>query len=119
MGVYKCRIVYADTSLGEVEPVFDLTSFPGYEESDIYSITIAEDGEIIIGVQHENTLIAISAEGARPLYPGYVLPSAERLLWGNGNYIYMVRGKWNTSSEVPALYRIRMTKTGAPVYGRD
>jgi hypothetical protein len=131
-GVWRCEITNEATgALGAEELYFDWTLTAeltqnsllndinfGIEDDDIYMYVAVEAPSVypIIVVDHAN-------KSFEPLYHDtrFFEPLADQLVWGNGNYLYLNRGRTLAGSETQRerVVRIRMDKSGAPYYGRN
>jgi hypothetical protein len=120
-GVYRCPITSPEGDLADVQPVYDWATNGEYSETEILALTFAQDGEIYIGTDHAvNPILVVSPDSSStPLYPGILVPSTEHLVWGNGTDLYMNRGDRAGDFDAERVLKIRMTKTGAPYYGRQ
>ncbi len=139
-GIYRTRIVSTD-SLGPVELLLDWEAALGADATKPFDFTFALDGTMIVGVDYiDPSSLATLGPALYEVQPPYtdmipepiyseVLPApATKLTWGNGNYLYV--NSRNTAT-VPdgaswdynpvnykGLFRVDMTKQGAPYYGR-
>jgi hypothetical protein len=118
-GIYKAPITSSAGDLGEAIPVFDWDNAGDHSGSSMQSITIDENGTILVGTNNkENPIITIKQDGSTDvLYPGNLLFSVSQLVYGTGNYVYQNRKK--SDLETFTIYRILTEHQGAPYYGRD
>jgi len=115
VAVWRHEILDANGSLGARELVFDRANAGDYSEATFNTLTFASDGTLYIGTNSEDPILAVYTDGSHDAYYKGILPtSAERLVWGNGDKMYMVLGgeTWN-------VQEIEMGISGAPYYGRN
>jgi hypothetical protein len=122
-GIYRAQITNSATGeLGSVETYFDWNNSGEFTAVDPGALTFTEDGDALIGTENANPIFTIHPDGsAGPLYSGLLPPAVSWIYWGNGNYFYYIRtndgaGKGSTIGQ---LIKVRMTKKGAPYYGRN
>ncbi|MFQ6604134.1 MAG: IPT/TIG domain-containing protein [Fidelibacterota bacterium] len=139
-GIYRTAIVSSD-SLGPVELLLDWEAALGADATKPFDLTFALDGTLIVGVDYIDpsslaslgpALYKVSPPYAdatpEPIYAEVLPAPATKLTWGNNNYLYV--NSRNTAT-VPdgaswdynpvnykGLFRVDMTKQGAPYYGR-
>jgi hypothetical protein len=103
-------------TLGAAETVLDWSATP-FGTLLIRDITFSADGMMYIATESTDPILVYDPLTAELdyFYKG-ILPSYIRnMVWGPGNYLYLVRG--NTSlSEEWTVYRVDMGTEGAPVY---
>lgn len=117
-GLFKSQIL-GNGQLGEESTVFDWDQAGEYAEDKFLSFTISEDGDFYVGCANADPILIVHPDGTfEPLYPSLLIPSGATLLWGNGKNLFMVRGNDGGIFEGGRLFRIRLTKNGAPYYGR-
>lgn len=117
-GVFKSQIL-GDGTLGAETLVLDWSKTGEYSTQDLLSFAIAEDGDIYLGCGTSDPVLVLHQDGSiEPLYASLLVPSAMTLVWGNGKYLYMVRGNEGGAFDSGRLFRIRLTKNGASYYGR-
>jgi hypothetical protein len=113
--IYRHKIQDASGALGPKEPVLDLSTTGDYASSVFKDIVISQDGIFYIATNNANPIMIYDPiQNRQDVLYKYIIPSAaEKLVWGNGNYVYMIQSgsKWD-------LLRINMGLPGAPYYGR-
>ncbi|APF19514.1 IPT/TIG domain-containing protein [Caldithrix abyssi] len=115
-GVWRNEILNAEGDLGPNELVFDWHSH--FPQNNLLSMVIAEDGDIIIGSDTPDPLIAIHPDGRfEPVYPGVIEPPASSMVWGNGDYLYINRRSSEASKK--RILRVNMLRKSAPYFGRQ
>jgi len=115
-GIWRSKILNETGELGENELVLDWANTGEYADNTVYDITFSFDGDMLIGTDNPDPILVLHPDGSmEPLYSTILIANAEKVVWGNGKYIYMQRGG---ELEGASIYRIEMTKDGAPYYGR-
>ena len=107
--------------LGTADVVLDIAAAGWLNDATVNAITFAADGDMILATNHANAMFWYYSDGSNEvLYPGLFSPAVYSLSYGEGLLLYAVRQFVNseTGQDNSQLYRITMTKTGAPYYGR-
>jgi hypothetical protein len=128
-GIWRNKILDVSGSLGPKEDVYRSELYYGElaNTPDIFTITFAEDGDMYIGADSTLTSHAVivahpdaqgnySEQNSEPLYDVLLVPPANILYWGSGQYLYLNRRSINTDEK--RLLRLTMGKNSAPYYGR-
>ena len=113
MGIWR-HSVSSDGSLGAQESVLNWSEVGDFSEYEPKYFTFSDDGTMYIGTDNTNPIMILNTDGSQDILYKNILPSsAERLVWGTKNYLYMLLGgdEWN-------IVRIDMGAAGAPYYGR-
>jgi hypothetical protein len=113
--------------MGTEELYFDWTLAVTLTQNSLPNdITFDEDGDMYVAVEAPSVypIIVVHHEDKsfEPLYHDsrFFEPLADQLVWGNGNYLYLNRGRTLEASEAQRerVVQIKMDKSGAPYYGR-
>jgi|FLOH01.1.fsa_nt_gi hypothetical protein len=121
-GVWRSEITSDIGSVGASEQIFDWDDAGDLAGSDLKSIAIAADGDILIGTANTTTttldpILVLHTDGSTDLlYPGQLLLPADHIIWGNGVYVYVNRA--NRDAELRRIIRVNLLKAGAPYFGR-
>jgi hypothetical protein len=110
-----------DGTLGNKEGLFNVTTPVNLSPRRISSFNIATDGKIYLSLMSDPKYSVFILENGTiiPFYMESILPfTVDQMIWGNGRYLYLSRGKSLTSTFV-RFYRIGMGKNGAPYNGRN
>lgn len=108
MAIWRHQILDDQGNLGDAELVFDWASAgEAYTESTPATFTIDSEGGIYIGSDNVAPILYYnpSTEKIDEIYKGIIPSSATKLLWGNGNYLYMVYSGGSSEND---LFRIDM-----------
>ncbi len=117
-GLFHSRLL-PDGGVSEEELLLDWKNVPEYGKYELVSFAVAANGDLYLGTSSPDPILILSRDGSiRPLYPTLLTPSAAGLAWGNSTYLYMIRGNEGGQFDAGRLFRIRLTQTGAPYYGR-
>ena len=112
--IYKMEILNSEGALGEIEFVFDWSSYSNNQFSAL-CFTIDYQGNIYIGSDSELYPITVVENGsASTLYPSILSPPINYMSWGNSNYLYII----NRMSDVNRVQRINTRTQGADYHGR-
>ena len=112
--IYKMEILNNEGALGEIEFVFDWSSYSNNQFSAL-CFTIDYQGNIYIGSDSELYPITVVENGsASTLYPSILSPPINYMSWGNSNYLYII----NRMSDVNRVQRINTRTQGADYHGR-
>ena len=85
--------------------------------SEIMSMAISEDGDLVVGTNAEIGILIIHPDGSsEPLYPGVLEPPGFSMTWGNDTNLYVARHSDDATKR--RIIRINMLKKSAPYYGR-
>ena len=120
--IWRNRIESISGSLANKELFFDWARSGDFAALPISSMAIDEQGNVYVGTNSTTLatpLLIVRSDGSatEALYSGILDPSAERLVWGNGNSLYLSRGSVSAIRDRRVL-RIDLGKKGAPDYGR-
>jgi hypothetical protein len=120
-GIFKNEILSNDGQLNTTNNlVLDWSAAGEYSESFFNSMTISEDGNIYVATDYTDPILSLSPTGeVSKLYYGYLNTEVNHLMWGGGNYLYVLTDVGVTFAEGNKVIRINMGKKGAPYYGRD
>ena len=108
MAIWRHQILDAQGNLGDAELVFDWASAgEAYAESTPATFTIDSEGGIYIGSDNVAPILYYdpSTGNIDEIYKGIIPSGATKLLWGNGNYLYMVYSGGSSEND---LFRIDM-----------
>jgi hypothetical protein len=108
MAIWRHQILDGQGNLGDAELVFDWASAgEAYAESTPATFTIDSEGGIYIGSDNVAPILYYdpSTGNIDEIYKGIIPSGATKLLWGNGNYLYMVYSGGTTQYN---LFRIDM-----------
>ena len=116
--------ILAGDDLGPRELVYDWADYSFSVEQDIQSIVVDSEGLFYIGVSEGSgpaiITLNITTLVVEPFYEAVLTTPTTKLAWGNSNYIYCVRNRATSTTEVPTgLFRISQSSTSAPYYGRN
>jgi len=101
-------------TLGEKELVLDWATTGEYAAAEVKDFTFSADGVLYVGTDDVHPLFMLNPDQSQDiLYKGILPAYTEQIVWGNGNYLYIIQGgdKWD-------LLRVDMGAPGAPYYGR-
>jgi hypothetical protein len=114
LAIWKHKILDSVGTLGEAELVLDMATTGEYAESTINDFTFSHDGTIYIGTEYAQPVLVVKPDLSMDMLYKNILPGrAMKLVWGNGNYIYMIEG-----GDENNLLRVDIGAAGAPYYGR-
>jgi hypothetical protein len=116
IAIWKCALTPSSgTPLGAAALVLDWSQAGEYADDIVNTFTFSADGLMYIGTSGASPLLCYDMQQAQPdaFYKGIVEGPITKLVWSNGNDLYMVK-----SGETWSLWRIDMGTTGAPYYGR-
>jgi hypothetical protein len=108
MAVWRHQILDNQGNLGDAELVFDWASAgESYAESSPATFTLDSEGGIYIGSDHAAPILYFDPSTGHmdEIYKGIIPSAATKLLWGNGNYLYMV---YSAGTSENNLFRIDM-----------
>jgi len=111
-GIWK-HTIDAAGNLGLKEVVLDLSTVPGFASIPISSFAVSSDNKIYIGANSQNSLYVYdhTNNSMDYFYKNIVPPYAKYLVWGQGNFLYMISGNL-TPAQTWDCYRINMGTTG-------
>jgi hypothetical protein len=99
LAIWRHVILDSDGNLGDRELVLDWSKSGEFAESEPKTFTFSDDGKIYIGTDHVHPIMFFDPNNGKEdiVYKGILPSSAENLVWGNGNYLYMILGRpdWN------------------------
>jgi len=99
LAIWRHIILDSDGNLGDRELVLDWSQTGEFAESEPKTFTFSDDGKIYIGTDHVQPIMFFDPDNGKKdiVYKGILSTSAENLVWGNGNYLYMILGRpnWN------------------------
>jgi hypothetical protein len=112
--IYKHAILDASGKLGNQQLVMSRPATGEYSASIFKDIAFSVDGVMYVATDYEQPVMIMNTDQSLDILYKYIIPtSSERLVWGTGNYIYMVQGGTTLN-----LLRIDMGAKGAPYWGR-
>ncbi len=116
LAIWRHPILDASGSLGNRELVLNWAETGVFAESEVSTFTFSADGTIYIGTNYTQPIMSYNQQtGDQDIFYKNIIPSsAYRLVWGNGDRLYMLVGgeQWD-------LIRIDMGTLGAPYFGRN
>ena len=115
LGIWRHEILDNSGSLGDRELVLDWSLTGEFTDSDPACFTFASAGTIYIGTDHEDPILILNPDfgSIDILYKNIIPDEVADLVWGNGNYLYMIQTLYEEN-----LFKIDMGEAGAPYYGR-
>ncbi|MCX7798074.1 MAG: IPT/TIG domain-containing protein [Melioribacter sp.] len=121
--VWRHKILDNKGNLGNQELVLNVKEQGvDFSRAAISSLTFDKDGMMLIVIKnHPNySLFVLENDGKlAPYYKANILPKfIDQIVWGNQYYLYLNRGITLTRDSV-RVYRMGMSNTTAPYYGRD
>jgi len=116
VAIWRHKIQNTNGSLSSRELVLDLSELDREAGTQVYDFTFSEDGVMFIGTANASPLLAFDlATQEQDIFYKGILPSPiNDLVWGNGNYLYIVQGGDSWS-----IVQIDIGRQGAPYYGRN
>lgn len=108
--IWRHQILDEKGNLGSRELVLNWAETGEYAQSIPNSLAFSADGIMYIGTDHTHPIMMLYPDGRQDiLYKGILPASAEKLVWGSKNYLYMMIGgdEWN-------VIQIDMGAPGAP-----
>jgi hypothetical protein len=128
-GIWRSEISNASGDLNEEELYFDYANSGDFSDGEIVGITFAENGDMYVAVNGHPThpiWIIHTDLSYEPLYqdPRFFEyendnRSANQIMFGSGNYLYLNRGATAPASDLNRITRFGLTVQGAPYYGRE
>jgi hypothetical protein len=97
LAIWRHEILDANGNLGERELVLDWSTTGEFAETNPISFAIHEDEDgvvIYVGTDHTDPILMFDPDknSQNILYKGILPSSAQKLEWGNTNYLYMILG---------------------------
>jgi hypothetical protein len=121
--IYKTLINPDGTLDTGEELVVSITDAPGLSACTINSFDFATDGTLYLCLQNhpQYSIFILENDGSiSPFYHDNILPKGvDQIFWGNGRYLFLNKGKGETTDSLRGVYRMGLNKDGAPYYGRD
>jgi hypothetical protein len=114
LAIWRHQILDATGALGDKELVLDWANTGEFAEAAPRNFTFDTKGVMYIGTEHTQPIMILTPDKTQDILYKDILPSySEQLVWGTGNYLYMLLGgdEWN-------VVRIDMGQPGAPYFGR-
>ena len=112
--IYKLPILNATGTLGDLELVFDWSSYSNKDFSAL-CFAVAEEGNLLVGSDSQaQPITLIESAGPSAFYPTVLTPPISYMAWGNSQYLYVI----NKIEETNRVQRIDTRMNGAPYYGR-
>jgi hypothetical protein len=117
-----------DGTVGSKQLVYDITADTAFNGCTISSINVKSDGTVLLslytnsavnGNQNYSLFVLENNGSLTPYYKdNTILPTGiDQLIWGSGRYLYLSKGKTNTSST--RFFKMGMEQNGAPYLGRN
>jgi hypothetical protein len=117
-----------DGTVGNKQLVYDITADTTFSGCTISSLNVKSDGTVLLslytnsavnGNQNYSLFVLENSGSLTPYYKdNTILPTGiDQLIWGSGRYLYLSKGKTNTSST--RFFRMGMEQNGAPYLGRN
>lgn len=121
-GIWRCEITSDTGSVAMEEQVYNWDNAGDFSNSDIKSITLTANGDIIIGTDNssdadKDPILIIKNGMLEPLYSGQLMVPASQVVWGNDIFLYVNRD--HDSDELRRIIKVNMLTYGAPYYGRQ
>jgi hypothetical protein len=117
-----------DGTVGSKQLVYDITADTAFNGCTISSINVKSDGTVLLSLYTNSavngnqnySLFVLENNGSLTTYykDNTILPTGiDQLIWGSGRYLYLSKGKTNTSST--RFFKMGMEQNGAPYLGRN
>jgi len=117
-----------DGTIDNKQLIYDISADTAFSGCTISSFTVKSDGTVLLSlytssaVNGNQNYSLFMLENNGSLTPYYedntILPvGIDQLIWGSGRYLYLSKGKTNTSST--RFFRMGMEQNGAPYLGRN
>ncbi len=117
-GIWRSTILDNDGNIGDPEQVLDWEDTGNYASSKFFSFTISLDGDLYVGTDYTHPVLHIQQSGTMDsLYQNILVPPASKLEWGTDTYMYI--NVLSQDDDLRRIYRVEMSKEGAPYYGRE
>ena len=112
--IYKMQILDDSGSLGDMELVFDWSSYTN-KLSSALCFTLSETGDLFVGSDSDvQPLTYIQNGNASGFYSSILTAPITYMAWGNSNYLYLI----NKTEETNRVQRVDTRMSGADYYGR-
>jgi hypothetical protein len=99
LAIWRHAILDVDGNLGDRSLVLDWAASGEFGQSTPNTFTFSDDGKIYVGTNYVHPIMFFDPQDGKKdiVYKGILQSSAEKLVWGNGHYLYMILGKsnWN------------------------
>ncbi len=97
IAIWRHEILDANGNLSERELVLDWSTTGEFAETNPISFAIHEDEDVVViyvGTDHTDPILMFDPDknSQNILYKGILPSSAQKLEWGNANYLYMILG---------------------------
>jgi hypothetical protein len=125
--LYKSSI-NNDGTVGNKQLLYDISIDAAFSGCTISSFAVKSDGTVLLslytasavnGKQNYSIFVLENNGSLTPYYEASaILPvGIDQLIWGSGRYLYLSKGKTNTSST--RFFRMGMEQNGAAYFGRN
>ncbi len=112
--IYKMQILDDSGSLGDIELVFDWSSYTN-KLSSALCFTLSEAGDFFVGSDSDDQPLTYIQNGnASGFYSSILTAPISYMAWGNSNYLYLI----NKTEETNRVQRVDTRMSGADYYGR-
>ena len=112
--IYKMQILDDSGSLGDLELVFDWSSYTN-KLSSALCFTLSEAGDLFVGSDSDDQPLTYIQNGnASGFYSSILTAPISYMAWGNSNYLYLI----NKTEETNRVQRVDTRMSGADYYGR-
>tara|TARA_B100000579_G_scaffold102507_1_gene81581 strand:- start:4864 stop:6081 length:1218 start_codon:yes stop_codon:yes gene_type:complete len=112
--IYKMQILDDSGSLGDIELVFDWSSYTN-KLSSALCFTLSEAGDLFVGSDSDDQPLTYIQNGnASGFYSSILTAPISYMAWGNSNYLYLI----NKTEETNRVQRVDTRMSGADYYGR-
>ncbi len=109
------REIQADV-LGDSIHVADWDAFTLGSDAHITCMTFSAAGILFVGSDKDYALLQHDGSEFLPFYEQILYAPTRNMVWGGGDYLYMVRQAGGT--EAQRIIQVNMLEPGAPYYGR-
>jgi hypothetical protein len=123
MHVWKGQLT--GTALAMGAPLVNLSAYPELSGCTLSSFDVDESGALILCIKNNPNYCLFFRESDGSITPYYkdpgILPrTADRLVWGNGKYLYLISSALQSGGSYVAgrVYRLTLDRNGAPYQGR-
>jgi len=73
---------------------------------------------MFIGIDEDNSILIVHPDKTyQYLYPGFINPTSQQIVWGDGKFLYQNRVSSDVS--IRGVYKIYTDRFGAPYHGRQ
>ena len=122
-GIYRNPIISTDGQIdtNATELVLKWAETGDYASSIFYGFAFSSDNLIYIGTNNINPILSLNLDdnSQTPLYYGMISPPVNQIVWGNGNYMYLLINSETSIDQGCQVLQINIAKPGAPYYGRN